>query len=252
MGGNIPKSTGTGLDDITIDPGTLALTAVPAPGTVCVIKTPGAGNQWKWGTWEVVQWKFLPAALGGDRELLKRFKDGWIVAHKSTIKEVATQYRLPTLLVAGVAWVEVGGDPDWKDPLGFAVRRIVEDAASVFTRTTDRTTSDKTSFGDVSIQIRRAAESVGLPLDTLDDESRLKILSCLEDEDANLGIVARHLAALRDVDFAGVNLLGDEQIRVIATRYNRGPEAPLSSIKSHSSYGDLIIKLKTHLLGLLE
>lgn len=109
-----------------------------------------------------------------------------------------------------------------------------------------------TSGGDVSIQIRRAAEVLDLDPSNLSYGDRRRILAILKNDRANLRIVARHLKDLSEVDFAGHSTLGDEEIRIVASRYNRGPDLSLSAIKRDTSYGDSILRRKDHLLALLE
>ena len=74
----------------------------------------------------------------------------------------------------------------------------------------------------------------------------------LENDQTNILIVARHLSDLRDIDYKGVNDLTDEQLGVVASRYNRGPDLSLGDIKKNTSYGDLINKKTDDLNELLK
>ncbi len=108
-----------------------------------------------------------------------------------------------------------------------------------------------TSAGDVSIQIRRAASILGLDPAHLSYEQRNQILNVLKNDQNNLLISTMHLKELSQVDFAGQPIVSDEQIRIISTRYNRGPELSRAAIEGNTGYGDAILRSKDHLLGLL-
>ena len=61
------------------------------------------------------------------------------------------------------------------------------------------------------------------------------------------------LSNLRDIDFKGktADQLTNEEIKVIATRYNRGAGLSLTQIKKNLSYGQAIVKRLTLLQKLI-
>ena len=104
---------------------------------------------------------------------------------------------------------------------------------------------DLTSFGNVSIQVRRAAESLGYDMSQyLSPSQRRMVIASLEQPQENIFIAAKHLSDLRDVDCKGISAsnLTESQIEEIATRYNRGPDLSLAKIQQNMSYGQAITK----------
>jgi hypothetical protein len=73
---------------------------------------PGNTNHPKWNSWDIFKWRALSEIMGGGRAYLEAYKDGWIVYNKFRIKDAAEQHRIPPVLLACVAWAEVGGIPD--------------------------------------------------------------------------------------------------------------------------------------------
>lgn len=79
------------------------------------------------------------------------FKDQWVRGYRAAIIAAANRWDIPPALLAGVAYNEVGGDPAWADGAAFELRKVIANGKP----------ADRTSFGDVSIQLRRAAQSLG-------------------------------------------------------------------------------------------
>ncbi|WP_437747152.1 PAAR domain-containing protein [Sorangium sp. So ce302] len=203
-----------------------------------------------WTGWDVIRWK-APEWLGGGAQHLFDYKDNWIRDHSTAIGVVARMNDLPPELVAGVAHIEVGGDPTFVDGVAHDVRSFDHMADPLLEPMTVTRAPNLTSAGDVSIQIRRAAETLGMDADSLSYDERLRIMNLLKDDQVNLAIVGAHLRALADVDFAGREI-GSEEIRVIGARYNRGPDLSLEDIYRNTSYGDVILRRRDRLLELLE
>lgn len=207
-----------------------------------------------WGTSDVVRWK-LPASMGGGNTYLYKFKDSWVRHNKEHIKKWARTYKFPPLLLAGVCWIEVAGDPQFIDGVAHAVRSFDwsgPDFVDKYLTVTKR--PEKTSFGPISMQLRVAAETMGADINTLSFADRIKLGRCLEVDVFNIQISAKHLRDLIDHDGLQKSYpeLSDENLVVAATRYNRGTRETLSVIKSRSHYGRAIIKRKQHLLELLK
>ena len=106
-------------------------------------------------------------------------------------------------------------------------------------------------MGEVSIQLRRAAQTMGLEWADLSGKERSELVSCLSDEPSNLAVVAMHLRQLADVDYRGQASLGDKEVVVIGARYNRGPHLTLEQINKDLSYGQAMLRRKDRLLQLM-
>lgn len=234
-----------------VDADTLVQTRSPLPGTLCVSQQ-GTSTQSQWGLWQIIRWKALPECLGGDRNLLKNYKDTWVRGHREHIASLANLHRIPALLLAGVAWIEVGGDPEWIDSVAYSVRAFDHVADPYLEPLTVTKRPELTSLGNVSIQLRRAAEALGLDFAAMTGHQKEALISCLSADETNLNIVAKHLSQLREIDFPDSYFWSDDQIRVVGARYNRGPSLPISSIRQNTSYGDFILKHRDHILDLLK
>jgi hypothetical protein len=186
---------------------------------------------------DAVEWKVLgklPAWMGGNANILRNYKDAWVRAHKDLIKTLSTSYGLPPELLGGVAWIETGGTP-YSFKIGvYEARR--------FAPLTKQ--PELTSMGPVAIQLRRAATAMGVEFDRLSASDKSLLVDCLQNADNDLAIVARHLWQLKQIDFPDKTALGKYEIRIIATRYNRGPELSLQRILKDTSYGDFIVDKK--------
>lgn len=189
----------------------------------------GKSNPPEEGTSEWTPTRFA-AWMSGASDI-HNFKRNWIRGHRRAIVAAADRFDIPQTLLAGVAYTEVGGDPEEIDAVAYTLR------------SGDR--RDRTSFGPLSVQFRRAAQSLGYdPSHRMTSSQRRAVMSSLRHGDTNIFIAAKHLADLRDRDFKGVGAskLTRGQIELIATRYNRGPDVSLEVIKRNLSYGRSITK----------
>jgi RHS repeat-associated protein len=175
-----------------------------------------------------------------NKEKLFEVKRNFVSDFKTVINKAAAQYDIPPVLLAGVAFNEFGGDPPSIDDVAYSVRLFIGG-------------SDKTSFGDLSMQLRVAMETLGY------NKSQTlivgnSIIESLNNPTEAFFIVAKHLSALKDVDFKNKkgSELTDEEIKVVGTRYNRGAGLPLEAIKKNLSYGQAIIKRKEELQSLIK
>jgi hypothetical protein len=179
-------------------------------------------NEWTVG--DLLDWK-----IGGGN--IFDFKSQWVHGYRDAINAAAGRFDLPPELVAGVAFNEVGGDPLFVDDLAYSLR--------------NGEVRDLTSFGNVSIQVRRAAESLGYDMSQdLSPSQRRMVIASLKQPQENIFIAAKHLSDLRDIDYKGISAsnLTESQIEEIATRYNRGPDLSLAKIQKNMSYGQAITK----------
>ncbi|MEM8324874.1 hypothetical protein Q4S25_16510, partial [Morganella morganii] len=64
-------------------------------------------NYPKWGVIDAAWWQ----TFGGD-DYLNKYKDSYLIYHKSSIKKIASQYKIPADLLGSVARIEAGGKPD--------------------------------------------------------------------------------------------------------------------------------------------
>jgi len=175
---------------------------------------------------------------------IHNFKAQWVHAYRRVIIAAANRFDLPAVLLAGVAYSEVGGDPQWIDPLAHAGRNVIPGTSSPLL----------TSFGNVSIQVRRAAETLGYDPTKLVGDQESLIIGSLGNARQNIFVAASHLADLRDVDFPNLsaNSMTIGQMRVTATRFNRGPSLTIEQIRQNLSYGNSIINRFAQLYNLLH
>lgn len=223
--------------------------------------TEGAKNIGDPLAWGVEDWLAdqLEHSLSSDPEYLRNYKSEWVRTHADNIQEAAERHGIPPDLLAGVAWIEAGGQPDSFDDYVYSLRNRHPWLDSLDEQNLpgplDRLAGspEETSFGTIQMQIRVAAQELGYPdPDNLSTEQELEIIAKLKEPETNIDIVARHLDSLRDHDGfpEDPNQLTDEQIAVIATRYNRGTEPSLEDIQANPDYGNSLIRLRDE--GLFE
>lgn len=195
----------------------------------------------RWQIFDLFMWKIVPERFGGGASYIQKFKDAWVRHNKTFIHTAAINSGLPVELLAGVCWIEVGGDPNFIDRVAFDIRTFDWSGPQFVDKNLSMTSRpEKTSFGSVSMQIRTAAKTLGLDISQM-TTSQLRTLSyCLEGDVYNIEIVALHLRQLADHD-KFPRKLNIEQVRVIGARYNRGMEISLKEIKKNTSYGDFIV-----------
>jgi hypothetical protein len=225
-----------------VDPGTScrAETPPPQPLGLCSVTTSAYGNS-DWGFSDVLIWKILPRQLGGDPDLLRNYKDTWVKTHRRLITSLSAQYNLPPELLAGVAWIEVGGKPYSSKLMLYRFRQFDHLADPLLEPLTITKKPGLTSTGAVAIQLRRAAETMGADFDSLSDSDKNRLLDCLQVDENDLAIVARHLWQLTQIDFPNQAKIGAAEIRIIGARYNRGPDLSPAAISRDTSYGDFIV-----------
>lgn len=213
----------------------------------------------KFNLYDFACWKFLPSKWGCGKNHLWSFKYSWIRHNKQHIKNASADNDIPPFLLAGVALTEVGGK-DFTDWPAFLVRSFDWSGPDwVDSHLTITKNPLETSMGAVSIQLRRAAETMGIDPYSLKDEQLLYLAGALQSDKFNLQIVAKHLRQLLFVDYPMLlkaEELTDEQVKMVGTRYWYGPEKNHAALRiealKESSYGSRILQHKQLLLELLQ
>lgn len=209
----------------------------------------------KWGFINLFVWKALPEWAGGGIPYIQRFKDAWVQNNKLRILAAAGQHQLPPPLLAGVCWIEVGGDPTFIDSIAFAVRGFDWSGPDWVDRHLTITNNPaRTSFGSVSVQLRTAAQTLGKDPNAMSHDELGKLASLLERDAANIELVARLLRRLaeRDSFAASLPALTVRQVKIIGARYNRGSGLSLEQIERNLSYGNFIVKFWPRFVKLLR
>jgi len=182
------------------------------------------------------------------------FKDQWVRGHRNAINAAAEKYNIPPVLLAGVAYVEVGGMPFWFDRATFDVRRhpivqrIAPHVPSGYIQNQLTRQYDHTSFGHTSVQMATAAEVLGYDFNNLTMAQRRAIAESLEDPAQSIFIAASYLSHLRNNAFPGVSAedMTLDQISALASWYNVGPG------DSSRANGNRILARLDRLMELLE
>jgi hypothetical protein len=213
----------------------------------------------KFSVSDFICWKLLPTKIGCGKDYIWSFKHAWVVHNRQNIKNAAANNNIPAFLLAGVCLVEVGGK-DFTDWPAFIVRSVDWSGPSWMDSSMTITKNPAvTSMGAVSIQLRRAAEAMGMDSSTLTQQQLNTLAVALQSDVINLHIVAKHLQQLIHIDnpqSIQASHLTDEQVRLVGTRYWYGPEKSLESLKKEAdkstSYGARILQRKQLLIGLLQ
>jgi hypothetical protein len=208
----------------------------------------------EWTTGDVLKWKCGSTCGGGNEYLFKR-KAQFISHYRNVLKDAAAKYDIPEFLLAGVAFAEFGGDPMWIDDVADGVRSFDWSGPDWVDRNMTMTKDPNlTSFGNISIQVRRTAEELGYDVKNMSSDERSALIASLKNPIQNIYIAAKHLSTLRQIDFANkpTTQLTADDIKVIATRYNRGPDLSLEQIKKNLSYGNSLYKHQTEVNNALN
>ncbi|PHM51790.1 hypothetical protein [Xenorhabdus hominickii] len=183
------------------------------------------------------------------------YKAAYLHYNKERIKKYAHEANIPVLLLAGVAVAEAGGTPDRFKAYGvLQIRQMLND-----TWNGNNKKSNATSVGVLAIQLRAAAETLGIDPSTLTNTQQLQLANCLLMDEFNIRVVAFHLRDLilhDNPNITDTGKLNDEQILLAAVRYNRGIERDKKSIldslkapigapeREYSSYGRRLLEKK--------
>ncbi len=218
-------------------------------------------------------------------------KISFVKNYKDVILDASEKYDIPPMLLAGVAYNEFGGDAMWFDDAIYAARNLYDDNIAFkigidgtnyakdklgkfisdipplntlfklvpqgITNSIDEVlykipqNPKLTSFGNTSIQVRRATETLGYDESTKDTDA---IIESLKDPIQNIYITALHLSQLCDIDYKNVDrsLLTDEQIKNVISRYQIGPRKNLKYILENNGYGEIAMNNKEAILKALK
>ncbi len=208
------------------------------------------------------------AFLNLGKPYVHKFKDYYVNTMREPIRRAAKIFDLPAELLAGTAHNEVGGDDPAKRSVLIS-RQVLdhrvegERLGDIAARTRLRdlplfedlnVSPNKTSVPPMSVQIRRAAETLGYDPANLSRSEIEAIADTLQDPVIATYIAAAHLSELRDQDFPGVRgwELTDDQIRIIGARYNHGPDKSHADLRQDLSYGNIILRRWNELSLLLS
>ncbi len=211
----------------------------------------------KFTLFDTARYKILPGNprfVTGDYYLWA-YKAAYLTYHRDLIIRIAQEEKIPVLLLAGVAVSEVGGAPDRLKSMGvLQFRQIIIDLMRG-----DNSASNATSVGLIAMQIKVAAETIGLDPKTLNMSQQNRLAACLLSDSFNIRVVAQHLRKLVLFDnpkIKDTTQLSDQQIILAGSRYNRGIERNRSDFinsisvpkgdprREYSSYGRRIIEKK--------
>ncbi|HEF5871571.1 TPA: hypothetical protein SAY52_002170 [Burkholderia cenocepacia] len=200
-----------------------------------------SNNSPNWGLINLFAWKLVPERWAGGIKYIQAFKDAWVVHNKSSIRVAAGRNRLPREMLAGVCWIEVAGDPEFIDRVAFEVRTFDwSGPAFVDKHLTLTRHPTMTSFGPVSMQLRTAAQTLGMDPSQMSASQFRNLAHCLQRDVFNIDVVARHLSQLAKSDGFQYPFSMD-QIRIVGARYNRGSGLSLEQIRQNTSYGNFIV-----------
>lgn len=199
----------------------------------------------KWSFIDLVAWKLVPERVGGGKTYIQNFKDAWVAHNSLHIKNAAAQQKFPAALLAGIAWVETGGDPNAIDKIAFGVRSFDWSGPQTIDKYLTVTKHPSlTSFGSISVQLRTAAKTMGLDASTMSASDLKKLATCLEKDVFNIQLAAKHVREIIDHDELQKlpPFLSMDDVRIVGARYNRGLGLTLEQIQKNTSYGDFLVK----------
>jgi len=186
-------------------------------------------SQVKWTAVDALWWKITSLFRGNAN--LYTYKDSWVIFNRARIITAAKANKIPVELLAGVAWIEAGGMPDFIDSTAHSVRSFDWSGPDFVDKHLTMTKNPiLTSVGSVSIQLANVFSILGLDPKKVTASQQSDLVKCLETDVFNLNIVAQHLYKLIKFDYPKVNTvkLTNEQLIVAASRYNRGTQRKLS------------------------
>ena len=228
---------------------------------------PNSDSYPKWSFYDALMWGMGFEGMHGGRPRLEAYKDAWIVYNKQRIIDAAKANAIPVDLLACVAYNEVGGDPPFvKRNIVLPIRQFDYSGPDWMRKYLTLTKPPTyTSEGAIKIQLRVAAEVLGIDPASLRYAQQNALTECLETDVFNLGTVAKllHDLIMHDDPNADTRTLSDEQFILAGSRYNRGTERaradfikslsdpPGSSSRTYTEYGRAMMRHRAHVQQLL-
>ena len=200
-----------------------------------------------WNTLDFVRREMSPD--GHEFRMKKRRK--FIEKYSKVIEDAANEFDIPVFLMAGVVFNEYSGKPESTDNIAYFIRGIDWSGPDwIDEHLTITKNPDVTSFGHVSMQIRRAAETLGMDSENMSYKEKAEIIELLKDPVANIYIAAKHLQDLKEIDYSSIpsENLTDTDIKSIATRFNRGPDLTKEEITNNLIHGETMYANKDFII----
>jgi hypothetical protein len=177
------------------------------------------------------------------KDYIHKYKAYYVHALRDPIKTAAGRFGLPAILVAGTVYNEVGGS-DLIKPYVNLIRDLISGSEA----------ADRTSVGPTSLQPRRALASLGYDPEKVDPSIKRDVVESLVHNHAfAIFVCAKHLSDLRDRFFPGHGAedLGEDDLVMLGSRYNFGPDVSDETVRRDLSYGRHIVGRQQVLTRLL-
>lgn len=177
-------------------------------------------------------------------EYIHKYKTHYVHAMRDPIKASASRFNLPPVLLAGTIYNEVGG-ADMIKPYVELLRRVISGPEA----------ADRTSIGPTSLQPRRALAALGYDPAKVDQSLRIDVIeSLIHNPPFAIFVTAKHLSDLRDLFFPahGADEFGDDDLVLLGSRYDYGPDASDETVRKDLSYSRHIVGRKQVLARLLS
>ena len=112
----------------------------------------------EWANGDAVIYFFDKYLLKSSQKI-EAHKKKYVVALSEALKDLEWNYDIPAVMLAGIAYMEFGGDPPIQDYVAHCLRTVISNDPTGLL-SSKSTPSYLTSFGNISMQLRRAAESL--------------------------------------------------------------------------------------------
>ncbi len=211
------------------------------------------GEIFEFNEWDHKEWiPYLFKRLSKQNCDISVDKSQYVVGISNIIKKASKFYDIPAVMIAGVAYNEFGGDPLFVDDVKYKFFKVLSDTLKKrYITTGDRrfliagedfnNIAITTSFGNISMQIRRASETMGYD-ETLTKSEEELLISLLKDEKTAIFLVAAHLKDLMQIDFPNINSddLTIEEMSIVVGRYQQGPDVSKEKARTSGYANDFL------------
>jgi len=214
------------------------------------LKEEGLSPPSRWGSIDAIKYKIGDSP--GPTSSLALYKDDWVKAHKTTIEVLSRRHDMPPQVLGGITWVEAGGSPPIEDWAAYTGRNTYENwfkdsRVSDWFPSSFKVPPERTTFGEVQINLENAANVLGLDAKNDIDIERLKQI--LDNPQMNLAIVSQHVDNLLTNEYGKIMIedFKDEHIIYAGMAYN-------GSGDKAKDYGEFIAdkERQNKILGLLK